>query len=98
MGNLPSKVKEYVMKFFIAVEKNTAGETIIFSDDVVMVTFTASSVKDWPKVVEHFNALKLPTSHFNLSIDIKDNWVLTELGEAPNHNDITIIEHIVAHA
>lgn len=84
------------MKVFIAVEHNLHGERMRWSDDVNLVVFCAKSMNEWPAIAELFNAMKLPAMHYNLSIDIKDNWIIREIGETTLFTIPTIIEHAVA--
>lgn len=85
------------MKLFIAVEHNKQGTgRVQWSDDVNLVVFCAESLSHWPDITELFNSLKIPNRYYALSIDIKDNWVIREIGETTLFTVPTIIEHAVA--
>lgn len=85
------------MKLFIAVEYNKFDtDRVRWSDDVSLVVFCAEARSDWPAIATLFNDKKLPGQNYPLSIDIKDNWAVNEIGETTLYTVPTIIEHAVA--
>lgn len=84
------------MKLFVAVEKNSAGTPVRYSDDVNLVIFCAERIEDWGDIATMFNNLKIAALYFNLSIDITDNWEVREIGETTLFTVPTIIEYTVA--